>query len=266
MNITHWKPFNALMNPSGCKFAFILLNQPIQEWLNEYFTCLWKNATVRICADGASNRLFEWSKKRQDKFIPDYIIGDLDSVHHEIRDYYQNQGTKVLKIKCQDSTDFTKCLRFASECLGKLDFTNFADLQPLITSRIEFDSIYCFCGFGGRFDHAMSNINSLYSSCIKDLCTYIVSDESFTFLLNKGKNLIYFRNDSYSGKYCGYFPIGCRTVVTTKGLKWDLESKTCAFGGLVSSSNEFNTDNDYVTVETENELLWTMSIKIDKNE
>jgi thiamine pyrophosphokinase len=266
MSITYWKPFNALKSPSSNNFVFILLNQPIQDWLSEYFTHLWSNALVRICADGASNRLYQWSKSRQEKFIPDYIIGDLDSTHQELRDYYQNQGSKVFKVKCQDSTDFTKCLRFASECLKNSDFTNFSDLQSLITKRIEFNSIYCFCGFGGRFDHAMSNINSLFLPCIRDLCTYIVSDESFTFLLKKGTNLIYFKNDNFSGKYCGYFPVGSPTKVTTKGLKWDLENATCTFGGIVSSSNEYDTIDDYITIETENELLWTMSIKVERNE
>lgn len=262
MNETYWKPFDPFIKTPTRNFAFILLNQPIGDQLNEYFTCLWSKACVRLCADGAANRLFNWAKSRNDgPFIPDYIIGDLDSIEHEARSLYEKNGCKILRIETQNVTDFDKVLKFTIECLHELNFENFS-ITFDIRKKIQFDSIYCFCGFGGRTDHALALFNSLYINKAKDFQVLIVSDENFTFLLKPGKNLIYFKNDHYCGKFCGFFPIGEPSIVTTKGLKWDVNCQLCKLGTLVSSSNEYETENDTIEILTENTLIWTMSIKI----
>jgi thiamine pyrophosphokinase len=81
--------------------------------------------------------------------------------------------------------------------------------------------------------------------------------------LRRGENKI-FAQSEFCGKYCGFFPVGFATKVTTQGLKWNLSDDLCSFEGLVSSSNEFDLSAgvNHVSIITENPLLWTMSINI----
>ena len=53
-----------------------------------------------VCADGGSNRLYEAFDNDEDrvKYRPQAIVGDLDSVRHDVRDFYENVGTEVCKI------------------------------------------------------------------------------------------------------------------------------------------------------------------------
>ena len=58
-------------------------------------------ASYRICADGGANRLHdaacEWvpngeiSQGRK-AFLPNIILGDLDSIRPDVSDYYKQQG------------------------------------------------------------------------------------------------------------------------------------------------------------------------------
>jgi len=57
------------------KFALVLVNYKLERPLMER---LWWNATVRICADGAINRLyrlFDDDDEARSRFIPEYIRG-----------------------------------------------------------------------------------------------------------------------------------------------------------------------------------------------
>lgn len=53
---------------------------------------LWDSFHYHLCADGAANRLFDGIQKIENydrsKYIPDYIIGDLDSLRMDVQDYY----------------------------------------------------------------------------------------------------------------------------------------------------------------------------------
>lgn len=56
-------------------FALVLVNYKLQKPLLER---LWYNATVRVCADGAINRLYRLfgdDEETRSKFIPEYIRG-----------------------------------------------------------------------------------------------------------------------------------------------------------------------------------------------
>jgi thiamine pyrophosphokinase len=59
-----------------------------------------------LAADGAANSL------RQQKIIPQYIIGDLDSLSADT-DHWQQQKVQIVRVDDQNSTDFEKCLEFA---------------------------------------------------------------------------------------------------------------------------------------------------------
>ena len=58
------------------------------------------------CADGGANAA------RRMNLIPNYIIGDLDSIQTATLRFYKDQ-TQVIKIKRQNDTDVEKCLKNA---------------------------------------------------------------------------------------------------------------------------------------------------------
>ena len=106
----------------------------------------------------------------------------------------------------------------------------------------------------------------------------MISSESITFVLRTGENLIYINEEEKKvlGKYCGLFPLGKAALVTTHGLKYNLNKQMLKFDSIVSSSNEFDfsdaksllvsEDNTYkrrqlqVCIETDEDVLFTMSI------
>jgi thiamine pyrophosphokinase len=159
------------------------------------------------------------------------LCGDLDSIRDEVKEFYTARGAKCIRMNNQDYTDFSKTLLLATYLISKHDSSlikyiiSEADLSQLnILPNAQISKIYCFCDFGGRVDHAVSNLSTLYQDCLKNVQTYIVSSESITFLLNSGENFIYIakENESKCGKYCGFFPLGEPSLVTTKGLKWEI--------------------------------------------
>lgn len=64
----------------------IVANSPLPSHMDE----IWKMSGKKFCADGGANRLYSYLKasgyKEEDPdYLPDYLIGDLDSVYEEIK-------------------------------------------------------------------------------------------------------------------------------------------------------------------------------------
>ncbi|MCW8813743.1 MAG: thiamine diphosphokinase, partial [Chlorobium sp.] len=65
-----------------------------------------KEFETLICADGGANSALKM------KLIPDYIIGDLDSISSEASKRFRNTS-KIIELKGQNDTDVEKCLKYA---------------------------------------------------------------------------------------------------------------------------------------------------------
>ncbi|CEJ05460.1 hypothetical protein G6F70_001320 [Rhizopus microsporus] len=244
---THWHLSSILSTEqnNNNKFCLIVLNQPIVQI--DTFQRLWHNASLRFLADGGSNRLydaFKHDKQLLEQYIPDEIRGDLDSIRPDVREFYESKNVKITKIHEQDSTDFMKCVYL---------------LQEKEQERNEIYDIVATPALGGRFDQTMSSIHVLY--LLKDQIkrkVILVSDENMTVLLDKGTHHIHCRLD-LEGPTCGVMPIGAPAVISSKGLKWDMNSLACHFGGVVSTCNVLNSD--LVEIHTDSPVVWTVEIK-----
>ncbi|CAO3697151.1 unnamed protein product [Rhizopus stolonifer] len=125
----------------------------------------------------------------------------------------------------------------------------------------ELYDIVATSALGGRFDQTMSSIHVLY--LLKDQVkrkAVLVSDESLTVLLDKGTHHIHCQLD-LEGPTCGVMPIGAPAVISSRGLKWDMDNLSCYFGGIISTSNVL--ENETIEITTDSPVVWTVEIKRD---
>ena len=51
---------------------------------------MWGKCEIKVCADGGANRLYDsLSDGDRGDYIPQYIVGDLDSLRSEVRHFYE---------------------------------------------------------------------------------------------------------------------------------------------------------------------------------
>lgn len=132
-------------------------------------------------------------------------------------------------------------------------------------------------GLGGRVDQALSQLHHLYlfqtSPTYADGKMFFLSGESLSFLLKAGKHRIHVREpDAKVGsfarmsgdpfaKHVGILPVKEPSVITTKGLEWDVENWPTEFGGQMSTSNHVLPETTVVDVETTKDVIFTIALK-----
>ncbi|KAJ5317369.1 hypothetical protein PENANT_c034G10620 [Penicillium antarcticum] len=157
-------------------------------------------------------------------------------------------------------------------------------------------------GLGGRVDQAFSQVHHLYMMT-QTQCTirenesktipadssakpaaggnlYLVSEESITFIIQTGKNIIHTpatrradittespkkrkRGEEDEPEYffeenIGIIPLSAPASITTKGFEWDVENWHTEIGGQLSTSNHIRADK--VEVETSVPVLFTVEL------
>ncbi|KAK8051536.1 thiamine pyrophosphokinase- eukaryotic [Apiospora rasikravindrae] len=251
--------------------SVIILNQPLTDI--QTLKRVWHNSSYRVAADGGANHLYDCcsqaisrnaEEQKPEEVLSDLdvIIGDLDSLTETSQSYFEKAtGGKVQVIRDQDqySSDFTKALRHIRErreCNGS-----------------ESNDIVCMGGLGGRVDQGLSQLHHLYlfqtSPTYAEGRVYLVSGESLTFLLKAGTHRIHVRewaraengtNDVF-GKHVGIIPVREPSVISTKGLEWDVEDWPTEFGGQISTSNHVLPDTEVVEVRATKDVLFTIALK-----
>ncbi|XP_076623069.1 thiamine pyrophosphokinase 1-like [Colletes latitarsis] len=255
-NKTVWDPIK-IFNPSThYEYAVVILNRPLL-WKRDILLNIWEKAQVRVTIDGGTLRWIHYLQKHginllnetYSKYVPDFIIGDLDSCSSTVLEQMKSMGSMVVETPDQSHTDYTKALIQ----IGELDKK----------ANMKIKAIYVFVETSGRFDHLLGNINTLCMSdqFIKDIQIIQIANNSLTWLLRPGFHSINIPNLLVQNTSpCGLFPIGAPVnSITTTGLKWNLNNATMQFGGLVSSSNTYSSSE--ITINTDSPVLWTMSIK-----
>ena len=273
-------PSNHTASPQHEPYGLIILNQDI-DILPELFRKLWEKCHVRICADGGGNRLYEFDRS----YVPDYIIGDFDSLRPEVAQHYASMGTVVIRQKTQLSSDLSKALSVMKLTFLNLLKDNYIDTTKENNGIEIFDGIHkldekheadflekvpnfkviCLNGIGGRFDQTVQSIAHLYydwlnvpsptSNCgTCDPKMIFVTGSDIIIKVPKGP--FYLKYDAeIKDKVllnCGLLPLGNpTTVVKTVGFKWDVvDWETSVPKGRVSSSNRFsNTNGCYINVK-----------------
>ena len=232
----------------GAAPPLVLLNYRLPP----YTAALWERSGLKVCADGGANRLFDQlpalvpgrgggDRDLRLAYLPDVIVGDLDSLRDEVRAFYAGARVKIVDLDAdQDSTDMTKAIRYVQREAPGAAALNVVGV------------------FGGRFDHELAALNTLCT--FRDLHIVLLGEHSLAFLVPAGPAVL--NVEAWQGPACGLVPIAGATVTTTKGLRWDMDRLEMAFGGLVSTSNV--ADAARVDVEGSRDLVWTIEVQAER--
>lgn len=195
--------------------CIILANgkSPRKETLNYL---LKEGYSTLICADGGANSAYKM------KLIPDYIIGDLDSIHGDVLKFYNNKS-EIIKLKRQTDTDVEKCLKFAI--------------------RKKFSDAVLTGVTGDRLDHTFCNLGIVVKFFNKINLSIIAENsvlQAFT-----GYNEI----NTVPGETVSIYGLHPDTIIHSKGLKYKINNASLPFGEKESTSNIAITDKVILEVK-----------------
>ncbi len=162
-----------------------------------------------ICADGGAN------SARKLNIIPDYIIGDLDSISKENLKYF-NKKASIIKLKRQNDTDVEKALKF----LIKKKFTD----------------VILLGATGDRLDHSFCNLGIVIKFFDK-INISILHKKSFLRAYSGTIDFPTLKNEVIS-----LYGFDVKTKITSKGLKYPLKNIALPFGQKESTSNVATTN------------------------
>ncbi len=183
------------------KLALILANgkPPAKRLLQKFLA----SADWFICVDGGANTAARFG------FIPDFIIGDLDSIKKEILAVFSDVNIK--KMHDQNSTDLEKSLT--------------------AVIRKKYDEIIVLGATGGRLDHAIGNLSALAKFSHK---------AHIRFIDNRGEFIAVNRSIELNlpiGTTISLLPLSKCSGILTRGLKWNLKNESLELGVREGTSN-----------------------------
>jgi len=176
--------------------------------------------------------------------LPDLIRGDFDSIRDDVKSYYTSKGVNVFQDSDQYSTDLQKCLNSLSELekSRKLQYT-----------------VLLLGGLSGRLDQTVHTLSLLHKLRKTREHVYAITDENIGWVLESGEHIIQMDLDLL-GPTCGLLPVGIdETVLSTRGLEWDLNDTPSSFDGLVSTSNHVVASE--VLIKTTKPIWWCVELK-----
>jgi thiamine pyrophosphokinase len=163
-----------------------------------------KNYDMLICADGGANSALKLN------LIPDFIIGDLDSVSKTTLAYFKGKSV-IKKINRQDDTDVEKCLKFA--------------ISKKISEAILVGVT------GDRLDHTFCNLGIVLKFFDK-IKLSIIAENSYLSAYSGS-----FELKTFPGETISLYGFNQKTKIKSEGLKYPLENFPLPFGVRESTSN-----------------------------
>lgn len=150
------------------------------------------------------------------KIIPNFIIGDFDSVNQKILEEYENNKTQIIKLNPEkDYTDTHMSLKLA---------INKGATEIIILGAI-----------GSRLDHTIANIHVLKEALENKIEAKIIDLNNEIMLINKSITIL--KSDKY--KYISLIPLTTEVKeITLKGFKYKLDKETLKIGHSIGISNE----------------------------
>jgi len=183
-----------------------------------------KKSSFIICADGGANDIIKTSIK------PDIIIGDLDSIKKKVLKYYKKQGSEIVKIEEQDTTDFEKSLKYCVEN--------------------ELGNILVFGAISRRPDHTLNNF-SILKRYYHKLDVKMI-DKRFEILFIRNNIEFDYKKDII----ISLMPLPLAKGITTSGLQYKLEDEDLEFGVREGTLNKATSDKILINFNSGDLLLF----------
>jgi thiamine pyrophosphokinase len=163
-----------------------------------------KDFKTLICADGGANSALKM------KLIPDYIIGDLDSISSVALKRLGN-ASKIIQLKGQNDTDVEKCLKYAI----KKNYN-----EALLVGVT-----------GNRLDHTFCNLG-IVLKFFPQINISLIAEDSFLKPYAGSVKL-----KTFPGETISLYGFDRKTKIISKGLKYPLNNVPLPFGERESTSN-----------------------------
>ena len=186
-----------------------------------------------LCADGG----LEFA--REEKIVPDIIIGDFDScslstvVESTENDPAYSNTEINSEIPEKDDTDTLMCVKYGLE----KGYTKFVIIG----------------GLGGRFDHTIANIQTLSYILDNGGSGWILDGSNKVTMINDNSELVLYPEDSsYFSLYS--YSEKC-TGVSVINAKYPLEGAVLTQSFPIGTSNEFKNTDEPTTIKVKNGKL-----------
>ena len=167
----------------------------------------------------------------EQKIMPDYIVGDFDSLPNGILEWYKkNSNVPVREYNpVKDATDTMIALEKALE--------------------LKSSQIWILGGTGTRIDHVLCNIHILKNAYLAGVKAYLV-DKHNRISLPVEKHF-YLEKEEVFGEYVSFFPLGEEVEgLTLKGFKYPLDGYCLRNLEGLGVSNEIVDERAEVSWET----------------
>ena len=174
------------------------------------------------------------------KILPNYIVGDFDSVKKEIGDYYRNETAVPIREfnPVKDASDTEIAIRLAMTLGGK--------------------EILILGATGGRIDHLWANVQSLAIPFKAGIDAVILDKQNKIRLIGGGETHLK-RGETY-GPFFSVFPLGSEIFgFNIKGAKYPLVNHTLTPYDSLCVSNQFLEDE--VTISFMSGIVILMETK-----
>jgi thiamine pyrophosphokinase len=204
----------------GGTCLLVLAGQPPSD---ELITWRMEEADYSIAVDGG------YLCFRQAGLVPDTLIGDLDSLSEEEHPGSEFPELKVMHLHEQDSTDFEKALNW-------------------IQVNTNIKKLIILGGLGKRTDHLTTN---LLVASVANQSLEITFDDDQEWMRRVTPSCPLSLHGR-KGANLSILPLCESSGVTTKGLKWELNSENIGGSKIVGQSNRCKSDLVEIKCETGN--------------
>lgn len=202
------------------KTACLVLNGQLEDY--DYIRKVMDYNTYEliIAVDGGANHLYRLG------IMPNYILGDLDSIDDDIRSYYEASDVVFKKFPTKkDETD--------------------AELAVWMVEEEGLLGIDIYAALGGRIDHELANIQLLYYILDRGMYPRIISEREEIYILrNEEMNL-----KGSIGDIVSIIPVkGDARGITLANMEYSVEELDLKYSVTRGISNVMLAGDAYINV------------------